>query len=165
MYLIFTLSGRAGCRIISATFQLGPVPFGRNRLMVTRWISLPPRVCLASFRHSALSHSLLLVGFCFCANVFFTSVGGARVQSVDHHVQANLPNAKTTTHTMRKRKIETAKLACFLNSLMPSLIGVVRLKKIERMKRKSGMTAARKAMILKIIVRCQSYANSRRFVG
>jgi hypothetical protein len=66
---------------------------------------------------------------------------------------------------MRKRKIETAKLACFLNSLMPSLIRVVRRKKIERMKRKSGMTAARKAMILKIIVRCQSYANSRRFVG
>jgi hypothetical protein len=41
----------------------------------------------------------------------------ARVQSDDHHVQANLPTAKTTIHTMRNRNIETAKLACFLNSL------------------------------------------------
>jgi hypothetical protein len=83
---------------------------------------------------------------------FLTSVGGARVQSDDHHVQANLPAAKTTTHTMRNRNIETAKLACFLNSLKPSLIRVVRRKKIERTKRKIGMAAARKAMILKIIV-------------
>jgi hypothetical protein len=41
----------------------------------------------------------------------------ARVQTDDHHVQANLPAAKTTTHTIRNRNIETAKLACFLNSL------------------------------------------------
>ena len=44
------------------------------------------------------------------------------------------------------------KLACFLNSLRPSLIRVVRRKKIERMKRKIGIAAARKAMILKIIL-------------
>src|SRR6266702_1585133 len=75
-----------------------------------------------------------------------------RVQSDDHHVQANLPAAKTTTHTMRNRNIETAKLACFLNSLRPSLIRVVRGKKIERTKRKIGIAAARKAMILKIIL-------------
>src|ERR1700747_2859529 len=56
---------------------------------------------------------------------------------------------------MRNGNIETAKLACFLNSLKPSLIRVVRRKKIERTKRKIGMAAARKAMILKIIVRCQ----------
>src|SRR6516225_7007487 len=74
------------------------------------------------------------------------------VQSDNHHVQANLPAAKTTTHTIRNRNIETAKLACFLNSLRPSLIRVVRRKKIERMKRKIGIAAARKAMILKIIL-------------
>src|SRR6266436_2546690 len=78
------------------------------------------------------------------------SVGGARIQSDDHHVQANLPAAKTTTHTMRNRNIETAKLACCLNSLRPSLIRVVRRKKIERTKRKIGIAAARKAMTLKI---------------
>jgi hypothetical protein len=38
------------------------VPFGCNRLIVTYWISLPPRVRRASFRHSASSHSPLLVG-------------------------------------------------------------------------------------------------------
>jgi hypothetical protein len=53
---------------------------------------------------------------------------------------------------MRNRNIETAKLACFLNSLRPSLARVVRRKKIERTKRKIGIAAARKAMILKIIV-------------
>src|SRR5215468_696758 len=79
----------------------------------------------------------------------------ARVQSDDHHVQANLPAAKTTTHTMRNRNIETAKLACFLNSLRPSLIRVVRRKNIERTKRKIGIAAAMKAMILKIIVHSQ----------
>src|SRR6516162_5562121 len=67
-----------------------------------------------------------------------SSGGGARVQSDDHHVQANLPAAKTTTHTMRNRNIETAKLACFLNSLRPSLIRVVRRKDIERTKRGLG---------------------------
>src|SRR5207245_6629273 len=76
----------------------------------------------------------------------------ARVQSDDHYVQANLPAAKTTIHTMRNRNIETAKLACFLNSLRPSLIRVVRRKNIERTKRKIGITAAKKAMILKIIL-------------
>src|SRR5262245_6800320 len=35
---------------------------------------------------------------------------------------------------MRNRNIETAKLACFLNSLKPSSIRVVRRKKIERTK-------------------------------
>jgi hypothetical protein len=79
----------------------------------------------------------------------------ARVQSDDHHVQANLPAAKITTHTMRNRNIETAKLACFLNSLRPSLIRVVRRKNIERTKRKIGIAAAMKAMILKIIVHSQ----------
>src|SRR5215472_2879342 len=83
------------------------------------------------------------------------SGGGARVQSDDHHVQANLPAAKTTTHTMRNRNIETAKLACFLNSLRPSLIRVVRWKNIERTKRKIGIAAAMKAMTLKIIVHSQ----------
>ena len=53
---------------------------------------------------------------------------------------------------MRNRNIETAKLACFLNSLRPSLIRVVRRKEIERTKRKIGIAAARKAMILKIIL-------------
>jgi hypothetical protein len=53
---------------------------------------------------------------------------------------------------MRNKNIETAKLACFLNSLRPSLIRVVRGKKIERTKRKIGIAAARKAMILKIIL-------------
>jgi len=56
---------------------------------------------------------------------------------------------------MRNRNIETAKLACFLNSLRPSLIRVVRRKNIERMKRKIGIAAAMKAMILKIIVHSQ----------
>src|SRR6516162_1034719 len=79
----------------------------------------------------------------------------ARAQSDDHHVQANLPAAKTTIHTMRNRNIETAKLACFLNSLRPSLIRVVRRKNIERTKRKIGIAAAMKAMILKIIVHSQ----------
>ena len=79
----------------------------------------------------------------------------ARVQSDDHHAQANLPAAKTTIHTMRNRNIETAKLACFLNSLRPSLIRVVRRKNIERTKRKIGIAAAMKAMILKIIVHSQ----------
>jgi hypothetical protein len=78
-------------------------------------------------------------------------VRGPRIQSSVHHVQANLPAAKTTTHPMRNRKIENAKSACFLNSLRPSLIRVVRRKKIERTKRKSGIAAARKAMILKVI--------------
>src|SRR4029434_3712378 len=83
-----------------------------------------------SCRRSASIQALLLVGICF-KSIFCTipsSGGGARVQSDDHHVQANLPAAKTTTHTMRNRNIETAKLASFLNSLRPSLIRVVRRK-------------------------------------
>jgi len=63
-----------------------------------------------------------------------------------------LAAAKMTTHTMRNRNIETAKLACFLNSLRPSLTRVVRRKNTERTKRKIGIAAASKAMILKIIV-------------
>ena len=86
-----------------------------------------------------------------------------RIQSSVHHVQANLPAAKTTTPPMRNRKIKTAKFACFLNSLTPSLIRVVRRKKIERTKRKSGIAAAMKAMILKIIVQCQCRVNPRRY--
>ena len=92
---------------------------------------------------------------------FLTSVGVlARAYNDDHHVQANLPAATTTTHAMRNRNIETARSACFLNSLRPSLIRVVRRKKTERMKRKTGIAAARKAMILKIIVRdrCPVYS-------
>src|SRR5258708_3362821 len=49
---------------------IGPVPFGCNRLIVTYWISLPPRVRRASFRHSASSHSPLLVGICFKCHRF-----------------------------------------------------------------------------------------------
>src|SRR4029079_2147771 len=80
----------------------------------------------------------------------------AAPQSGDHHVQINLPAATATTQAMRNRNIETAKLACFLNSLRPSFTRVVRRKKTERMKRKTGIAAARKAMILKIIVRRHS---------
>jgi len=53
---------------------------------------------------------------------------------------------------MRNRKIETARSLFFLNSLNPSLSRVDRRKKIERTKRKIGIAAATKAMILKIIV-------------
>src|SRR5215831_1364935 len=74
-----------------------------------------------------------------------------RVQSDDHQVQANLAAANATTHAIRNRNIETAKLACFLNSLRPSLMRVVRLEKIERTKRKIGIAAATNAMILKNI--------------
>jgi hypothetical protein len=42
-----------------------------------------------------------------------------------------------------------------LNSLRPSFIRVVRWKNTERTKRKIGIAAAIKAMILKIIVYCQ----------
>src|SRR2546423_9333446 len=73
------------------------------------------------------------------------------IQNVDHHVHANLPAAPTTTHPMRSRKIDTAKSACFLNSLRPSLIRAVRRKNIERTKRIIGIAAAAKAIILKII--------------
>ena len=53
---------------------------------------------------------------------------------------------------MRNRKIETAKLACFLNSLKPSLIRVVRREKMERRKSTIGIATATKAMILKNIL-------------
>jgi hypothetical protein len=62
---------------------------------------------------------------------------------------------------MRNRNIETAKLACFLNSLRPSFIRVVRRKNIERTKRKIGIAAAMKAMILKIIVTLSAVQLSR----
>src|SRR5215510_8232974 len=55
--------------MISATFQFGPAPFGCSRLIVTSWISLPPRVRLAIFKHSASSQALLLVRFC-CSSLF-----------------------------------------------------------------------------------------------
>jgi hypothetical protein len=85
------------------------------------------------------------------------ALGEHRVQSDDHHVQANLPAANTTTHTIRNKNIETATLACFLNSLRPSFTRVVRWKNTERTKRKIGIAAAIKAMILKIIVHCQCH--------
>src|SRR6266446_4893481 len=93
-----------------------------------------------------------IAGIISPVHIGISSVGGALIQSDDHHVQANLPAAKMTTHTMRNRNIETAKLACFLNSLRPSLTRVVRRKNNERTKRKIGIAAASKAMILKIIV-------------
>jgi hypothetical protein len=86
----------------------------------------------------------------------------SRIQYDAHHVQVNLATATTTTHPMSNRKIETAKSACFLNFLRPSLIGVVRRKKIERTKRKIGIAATTKAIILKIIVRCQFCCLARR---
>src|SRR5262249_41506180 len=61
--------GAVGCGMISATFQFGPAPFGCSRLIVTSWISLPPRVRLAIFKHSASSQALLLVRFC-CSFLF-----------------------------------------------------------------------------------------------
>jgi hypothetical protein len=91
-----------------------------------------------------------------------SSVGGALIQSDDHHVQANLPAAKTTTHTIRNRNMETAKLACFLNSLRPSFTRVVRWKNTERTKRKIGIATASKAMILKIIVHSGSAVSPTR---
>jgi hypothetical protein len=68
------------------------------------------------------------------------------------HAQTSLPTAKITTHPMKNRKIETARSLRFLNSLNPSLIRVGRREKIDRTKRKIGIAAATKAMILKIIV-------------
>jgi hypothetical protein len=59
-----------GCGIMSATFQLGPVPWVRSRLIITRWISLPPMVRLARLKHSASSQSLLLVGI-ICGNCYY----------------------------------------------------------------------------------------------
>jgi hypothetical protein len=89
-----------------------------------------------------------------------------RVQSDDHQVQTNLAAAKATTHAIRSRNIETAKLACFLNSLRPSLIRVVRREKIERTKRKIGIAAATNAMILKSIFhRRPWYGEGNSFVG
>src|SRR5262249_477688 len=80
----------------------------------------------------------------------------ARVQSDDHHVQANLPAAKTTIPTIRNKNIEFPKLACFLIWLSPSLIRVVRRKNIERRKRKIGTARVMKVIFLKIIVHSQS---------
>ena len=64
---------------------------------------------------------------------------------------------------MRNRKIETAKLACFLSYLSPSLIRVVRRKKIERTERKVGMAIAKKVMILKKLSTIQSCAEGNWF--
>jgi len=61
------------------------------------------------------------------------------------------------THTIRNKNIETAKLACFLNSLRPSFTRVVRWKNTERTKRKIGIATAIKTMILKIIFHCQCH--------
>jgi hypothetical protein len=89
-----------------------------------------------------------------------------RVQSDDHQVQTNLVAAKATTHAIRSRNIETAKFACFLNSLRPSLIRVVRREKIERTKRKIGIAAATNAMILKnIFHRRLYYSEGNSFAG
>src|SRR6266480_678001 len=94
-----------------------------------------------------------------------------RVQNDYHQVQINLAAAKATTHAIRSRNIETAKLACSLNSLRPSLIRVVRREKIERTKRKIGIAAATNAMILKIILSvlrrdpCCPYHDSKRGSG
>src|SRR5262249_46343667 len=54
--------------MISATFQFGPAPFGCSRLIVTSWISLPPRVRLAIFQAFRLKPSPAYV-----AVFFFTS--------------------------------------------------------------------------------------------
>src|SRR5262245_66485995 len=70
---------------------------------------------------------------------FPSSVGGTRVQSDDHHVQANLPTANTTTHTIRNKNIETDRLACFLNSLRHSFNRVVRWKNTDHTKKKIGI--------------------------
>jgi hypothetical protein len=74
-----------------------------------------------------------------------------RIQTDDHHAQTNLAAATATRHAMRNRNIETAKSVCFLNSLTPSLIRIVRRENIERRKRKIGIAAATKAMIFRII--------------
>ena len=63
---------------------------------------------------------------------------GPRIQNEDHHVQANLAAAKATTHPIRNRNIVTAKLACFLNSLTPSLIRVVRRKRLNARRERLG---------------------------
>src|SRR5262245_12917825 len=107
-------------------------------------LARPGRGCSETARAASLPPPLLAGG-----------PSSFRVQRDDHHVQANLAAAKATTHTMRNMNIETAKLACFLNSLRPSLIRVVRRKKTERTKRKTGIATPTKATILKIISHCQ----------
>ena len=77
-----------------------------------------------------------------------TSMREAGIQS---QAQTSLPTAKITRHPMRNRKIDTVRSLCFLNSLKPSLIRVGRRRSIERTKRKIGIAAATKAIILKII--------------
>jgi len=80
------------------------------------------------------------------------SGAGCRCQSDVHHVQTSLPTAKTTMHPTRPRKIQTATSICFLNSFSPSLNRVGRRKKIDRTNKMSGIAAAMKAMILKIMI-------------
>src|SRR5262249_60072048 len=88
------------------------------------------------------------------------------LQSDDHQVQANLAAAKATTHAMMNRNIETAKLACFLNSLRPSLIRAVLREKSERKKSKIGTAAATNAIIFKnIFHRRPCYSEGNSFVG
>ena len=79
------------------------MPFGCSRLIVTRWISLLPRVRLASFKHSASSQALLLVGFrcsflfCFMAEVLAavtpmpTLAQGAYIQGPGFGVEVGRP--------------------------------------------------------------------------
>ena len=76
--------------MISATFQFGPAPFGCNRLIVTSWISLPPRVRLAIFKHSASSQALLLVRFC-CSFLFSSWTKGWETRECDE-----FPRARTS---------------------------------------------------------------------
>jgi hypothetical protein len=93
---IFPLTSGDGCGMISATFQLGPVPFGRIRLIITRWISSPPRVCFASFRHSASSQSLLRAGI--WSDFFCWAIASARKSRVapSSFTAQNSPDASMT---------------------------------------------------------------------
>jgi hypothetical protein len=88
----------------------------------------------------------------FAAGIAVMTPGVAALGADQSHAQISLPTAKITTHAMRSRKTETARSLCFLNSLNPSLTRVGRRKTIERTKRKIGIAAATKAIILKIIV-------------
>src|SRR5260370_34085296 len=82
----------------SAAFQLGLVPFGCNRLIVTYWISLRPRVRRASFRHSASSHSPLLVGICF--NLVLCVIARALKDLGFSHVRARPKAYKQTAEAL-----------------------------------------------------------------
>src|SRR6266511_789085 len=62
---ILPLTASDGCGMISATFQLGRVPLGCTRLIVTRWISFPPRTRWACPRPPNPSPSPLLHGMSY----------------------------------------------------------------------------------------------------